>query len=239
MKYIRALLLTVVLLLSFGCTVKQDLTIKSGKDGEIFIDLELNPVFVRYINDLSETTGKSAKSGIFNTEEITQELKKYPSARPVSVVSPEPSKLIIILKSEDYTKLLPDKYVPFIRISDSGKIRTVTFHIGKDNYKALDEVFIISDNPILSGLAPQVDKPCSNEEYVSLLEYVFEDYFESGETAEKILEKSFVQLNIKTSGKIISSDVGSFKGNSLWIKLPLVDFLTLEKTVEFSFSYSI
>ena len=104
MKYLRVLVLALVLLLSFSCTVKQDLTIKSGKDGEIFIDLELNPVFVRYINDLSETTGKSAKSGIFNTEEITRELKEYPSARPVSVVSPEPSKLILIVKTENYTK---------------------------------------------------------------------------------------------------------------------------------------
>ena len=239
MKYLRVLVLALVLLLSFSCTVKQDLTIKSGKDGEIFIDLELNPVFVRYINDLSETTGKSAKSGIFNTEEITRELKEYPSARPVSVVSPEPSKLILIVKTENYTKLLPDKYVPFIRISDSGKVRTVKFHIGRDNYKALDEVFEISGNPILSGLAPQIDKPYSNKEYVDLLEYVFEDYLEKGESAQNILDKSYVQLNIKTSGKVLSSDKGSFKGNSLWIKLPLVDFLTLEKTIEFSFSYSI
>ena len=239
MKYIRALILTLVLLLSFSCTVKQDLTIKSGKDGEIFIDLELNPVFVRYINDLSETTGKSAKKGIFNVDEITKELKEYPSARPVSVVSPEPSILNVMPTTEIYTKLLPDKYVPFIRISDSGKVRKVTFHIGRDNYKALDEVFMISDNPILSGLAPQVDKPYTNKEYVDLLEYVFEDYLEKGETAQKILEKSFVQLNIKTSGKVLSSDKGSFKGNSLWIKLPLVDFLTLEKTVEFSFTYSL
>ena len=239
MKYLRLLVLAVVLLISFSCTVKQDLTIKSGKDGEIFIDLELSPVFVRYINDLSETTGKSAKSGIFNTEEITRELKEYPSARPVSVVSPEPSKLILILKTENYTKLLPDKYVPFIRITDSGKVRKVTFHIGRDNYKALDEVFMISDNPILSGLAPQIDKPYSNKEYVDLLEYVFEDYLEKGESAQKILDKSFVQLNIKTSGKVLSSDKGSFKGNSIWIKLPLVDFLTLDKVVEFSFTYSI
>ena len=239
MKYLRALLLTLVLLASFSCTVKQDLTIKSGKDGEIFVDLELNPVFVRYINDLSETTGKSAKSGIFNTDEITRELKAYPSARPVSVVSPEPSKLILILKTENYTKLLPDKYVPFIRITDSDKVRKVTFHIGRANYKALDEVFEISDNPILSGLAPQIDKPYTNKEYVDLLAYVFEDYLEKGESAQKILDKSFVQLNIKTSGKVLSSDKGSFKGNSLWIKLPLVDFLTLEKTVEFSFTYSL
>ena len=62
MRLLRVLALVLVLLVSFSCTVKQDLTIKSGKDGEIFIDLELNPVFVRYINDLSETTGKSAKS---------------------------------------------------------------------------------------------------------------------------------------------------------------------------------
>ena len=239
MKYLRALLLTLVLLASFSCTVKQDLTIKSGKDGEIFVDLELNPVFVRYINDLSETPGKCAKSGIFNTDEITRELKAYPSARPVSVVSPEPSKLILILKTENYTKLLPDKYVPFIRITDSDKVRKVTFHIGRDNYKALDEVFEISDNPILSGLAPQIDKPYTNKEYVDLLAYVFEDYLEKGESAQKILDKSFVQLNIKTSGKVLSSDKGSFKGNSLWIKLPLVDFLTLEKTVEFSFTYSL
>jgi hypothetical protein len=239
MRLLRVLALVLVLLVSFSCTVKQDLTIKSGKDGEIFIDLELNPVFVRYINDLSETTGKSAKSGIFNTEEITRELKEYPSARPVSVVSPEPSKLILILKTENYTKLLPDKYVPFIRISDSGKVRKVSFHIGRDNYKALDEVFEISDNPILSGLAPQVDKPYSSKEYVELLEYVFEDYLEKGESAQKILENSFVQLNIKTSGKVLSSDKGTFKGNSIWIKLPLIDFLTLENAVEFSFTYSI
>ncbi|MBR5671884.1 MAG: hypothetical protein IKX02_00415 [Spirochaetales bacterium] len=239
MKYLRVLVLALVLLVSFSCTVKQDLTIKSGKDGEIFVDLELNPVFVRYINDLSETTGKSAKSGIFNTDEITRELKAYPSARPVSVVSPEPSKLILILKTENYTKLLPDKYVPFIRITDSDKVRKVTFHIGRDNYKALDEVFEISDNPILSGLAPQVDKPYTKEEYVDLLQYVFEDYLEKGESAQKILDKSYVQLNIKTSGKVLSSDKGTFKGNSLWIKLPLVDFLTLDKVVEFSFTYSI
>ena len=74
---------------------------------------------------------------------------------------------------------------------------------------------------------------------MDLLAYVFEDYLEKGESAQKILDKSFVQLNIKTSGKVLSSDKGSFKGNSLWIKLPLVDFLTLEKTVEFSFTYSL
>lgn len=239
MRIFRVIALALVLLVSAGCTVKQDLTIKPGKDGEIFIDLELNPVFVKYINDLSETTGKSAKSGIFNTEEITRELKEYPSARPVSVVSPEPSKLILILRTEDYTKLLPDKYVPFIKITDSGKERTVIFHLGKDNYKALDEVFMISDNPVLSGLAPQVDSSCTKDEYTSMLDYVFEDYFEQNENAVSVLEHSFVQLIIKTSGKVISSDIGTFKGNSLMIKLPLVDFLTLEKPVEFSFKYSI
>ena len=162
----------------------------------------------------------------------------YHASRVLPGFQPD-SKIRMLKELADYTKLLPDKYVPFIRISDSGKVRKVTFHIGKDNYKALDEIFEISDNPILSGLAPQIDKPYSKSEYVDLLQYVFEDYLEKGESAQKILDKSYVQLNIKTSGKVLSSDKGSFKGNSLWIKLPLVDFLTLEKTVEFSFSYSI
>jgi len=239
MRIFRVIVLILVLLVSAGCTIKQDLTIKPGKDGEIFIDLELNPAFVKYINDLSETTGKSAKSGIFNTEEIIRELETYPSAHPVSVVSPEPSRLTIILRTEDYTKLLPDKYVPFIKISDSGKERTVFFHLGKDNYKALDEVFMISDNPVLSSLAPQLGSSCTKDEYTSMLGYVFEDYFEQNENAATVLEHSFVQLAIKTPSKVLFSNVGKFKGNCLMIKLPLVDFLTLEKPIEFSFKYTI
>jgi hypothetical protein len=74
---------------------------------------------------------------------------------------------------------------------------------------------------------------------VELREYAFEDYLDKGESAQKIMENSFVQLNIKTSGKVLSSDKGSFKGNSICIKLPVIDFLTLEKAVEFSFTYSI
>lgn len=221
-----------------GCTVKQDISIKAEKNGDVFLYIDLHPVFVKYINDLSETAGTSSEV-IFNTERIFETISDYPSVEPVSVISPESSKLSLILKVDDYSKILPGKYTPFLKISDSGEVRNVSFYIGKENYKAVDDLFMISENPVLSGLAPQIDKPYSKEEYVSLLEYVFADYLDDQDDAGKILDSSFVQLNIKTNGRIISSDIGSFKGNNLKVKIPVVDFLTLEKPVQFSFKYSL
>ena len=240
MKRLKLLFLCIaVILVSAGCTVRQDIGISAGRGGEVFIDLELNPVFVKYISDLSEVTGRSASEGIFNTEEISSAISDYPGTEPVSVTSPDSSRLNIILRSGDFTQVLPAEYEPLVRIEDSKGIRTVSFHLGADNYGALDRIFGISGNPVLSPLAPQTGNPYSEEEYVSLVDYIFADYLDKSVTAEKILKESVVQLNIRTSGNIIFSDMGEYKGNLLKVRIPAVRFLTLDKPVNFSFRYSI
>ncbi|MCQ2604484.1 MAG: hypothetical protein MJ215_05520 [Spirochaetia bacterium] len=231
-------LLTFLCVLLAGCTVKQDISIKSGRDGDVFIDLELDPVFVRYINDVSETTGTSAAEGIFNTQEIYDGLSGFDAVDPVSVITPEPSRLTMIMKVDDYSNVLPDRYVPVIRIAESGSVRTVYFHLGTDNYGAVDKVFGISSNPVLAGLAPQSENPYSESEYISMLDYVFSDYFENNATADSILKNSFVQLNIRTDGKILESDMGEISGNNLKVRIPMIKFATLKQPVEFSFKYS-
>lgn len=239
MRKLKLLLLCLAILVTAGCTVRQDIGIKSGNGGEVFVDLELNPVFVKYINDLSEATGKSASEGIFNTEEISSAISGYPDTEPVSVDSPEESRLKLIIRSGDFTRVLPAEYAPILKFEDSGKERKVSFHLGADNYKAIDTVFGISGNPVLSALAPQTDNPYTDEEYTALLDYIFSDYLDNSTTAGQIVESSYVQLNIRTPGSITFSDMGEYKGNLLKVKIPAVRFLTLEKPVDFSFKYSI
>lgn len=240
MRKLKLLLLCLAaVLVTAGCTVRQDIGIKSGNGGEVFVDLELNPVFVKYINDLSEATGKSASEGIFNTEDISSAISGYPDTEPVSVVSPEESRLKLIIRSGDFTRVLPSEYAPILKFEDSDGERKVTFHLGADNYEAIDMVFGISGNPVLSALAPQTDNPYTGEEYTALIDYVFSDYLDNSTTAEQIVESSYVQLNIRAPGNIISADMGEYKGNLLKVKIPAVRFLTLEKPVDFSFKYSI
>lgn len=221
-----------------GCTVKQDISIRSGGDGDIFIDLNLDPVFVRYINDISETTGTSAAEGIFNTQEIYDELSEFDAVDPISVITPESSRLTMIMKVQDYSNVLPDRYFPVIRISESDSVRTVHFHLGADNYGAVDRIFQISSNPVLAGLAPQTENPYNESEYISMLDYVFSDYFENNTTADSVLKNSFVQLNIRTDGKILESDMGEISGNNLKVRIPVIKFVTLKQPVDFSFKYS-
>ena len=109
----------------------------------------------------------------------------------------------------------------------------LSIQINRQTYEALEDRFpSLGQNPLLEIYGPGSTQGMSREDYLDMVEYSF------GPQARKDLLVAEAQIVLELPGPIISQSGGKKTGpQTLELRLPLLDFLLLEREKRYSVVY--
>ena len=234
----KILIITVLILPFISCTARQNINIDRSGKGSCTVRVELNSFFTEYLKDLSDAAGsRDDDFAVFDRQMIENTFFKYSDAELTSVRIKGSSTLEVDIRFNNPGDILNENEMnPVISYSRKGAISLLSFNLNLENYKALSSMTGIADNPVLAALTPQVEKPYTHDEYLDMLDFVFSDY-EGGEEAAVTVSRAMVEIDIETDGEILKAENGAVIGGKAVFRIPLLNFLTLSKPVEFSVEY--
>ncbi len=225
-----------ILLAATGCTVNQQITLHPDLSGAAQVSVRLEPVFVDYLDTLSEAAGDDEllPEGIFDAAELEHVINERPGVAVHRLVSPTPEQLELSLTFDDLKGLLARNVpspgpatVPLITFSGSNP-STLQVHLDADNYRTLTELFPVLDHPLLVSLGPQPGLEVSDAEYLEMMGFVL------GEEGPPAIEESTVTVRLHVEGRIVAHQGGELQEDgSLLITIPLLRILVLDEPLDY------
>lgn len=226
-----------LLLATAGCTVNQQLTLRVDRSGDAQIHVRLEPVFVDYLDTLSEAAGDSemVPESVFDTEEVERSIGERRGVTITHIATPTPEELALSLAFEDLKAMLAHNAPvpgpatsPLITFSGSDP-NTLRVHLDRNNYRELTNLFPILDHPLLVSLGPQQDLEVTDAEYLEMMGFVL------GDDGPPAIEDSTVTVRVVVDGRIVEHDGGELQEDgSLLITIPLIRVLVLDRPLAYT-----
>ncbi|MBN2533954.1 MAG: hypothetical protein JXB88_13775 [Spirochaetales bacterium] len=232
------ILLGFIPVIFISCGVQQEISISVNGSGSTDLTVELDPVFVYYILDLTEAfsdPGSVEKVDIFKIEEIKKQINEKPGASVKKIASPEQKSLVLSFRFSDIRQLLTpgDKNVrDIISFSTNNNRNRIHFHLEKANYSKLTDLFPVLKNQVFENLAPQVDEDIPAAEYLDIIEFAM------GEEGPPAVMSSVITIKVKVQGKIISQKGGTVKDGAVLFRIPLLRVCLLNQPLDFEVEYT-
>ena len=242
MKY-KCLLIGLLMFFSFSCSVKQDMSINPSLSGVIGLDLDLHPLFTQYIMDLAESQGTlhdKENQRVFDAPQIIHFFNSLPSLSVNEVNTPALAKLNLNLSFSDFNSVFAkskDKNIPNIAdIKVLNDYNQLSIYISRKNISQIIELLPLANNPAFESFLPFIEDPTSEEEFLEMIVWTFEEYTEE-KKIEEMIHSSYIELSIKFEKNVISSVGGKVLGKKVFFKIPLIKLFTLEKPLIYSVKY--
>lgn len=228
-----------------SCSSRQQIDVLENGDISCKVEIKLTDMFLNYLEDLSALAGvsESGEASFFDIAEIEKSFEEIDGITFQKAYSPSTEVLNLEFIVNSGAKAIEAGEASDIFTfsgADASGVKTLSFRLNLENYSKIEKSFGISENPVLLGFTPQVDNPYTTEEYYDIIDFIFEDYTAN---AAKILEKSFIEVEMNVRGEIISATA---EGGSVTVsesnkqavfKAPTVVFLTLENPIAFEVKY--
>ena len=229
--------LLALLLATAGCTVNQQLTLRVDRSGDAQIHVRLEPVFVDYLDTLSEAAGDAdlVPESVFDTEEVERSIGERRGVTITHITTPTPEELALSLTFDDLKAMLAHSAPvpgpaasPLITFSGSSP-STLRVHLDRYNYRELTNLFPILDHPLLVSLGPQQDLEVTDAEYLEMMGFVL------GDDGPPAIEDSTVTVRVQVDGRIVEHDGGELQADgSLLITIPLIRVLVLDQPLDYT-----
>jgi hypothetical protein len=224
-------------LLSTGCTVTQEMRLKSGGSGSAEVHIKLHPFVVRYVQDLQETLSgpeSSTEPLIFDLTMIREAFELRPGIYLSQLSSLQNDELSLELIFDNVNDLVADpeteqeERLLTFRNTEGTSVFKIVF--SRSNFHNISELFSVK-NELLSVFVPATEEDFfSEEEYLELFEYAFEEYAEN-QSARRVLEKSRISVTVHVDGRIVSQTGGAKKDQSVVFEIPVLKLVTLEQNL--------
>lgn len=234
---LAAMAVAALWLVTAGCTVNQQITLNVDRSGDAQIHVKLDPVFVDYLDTLSEAAGESAilPESVFDIDEVRRSIGERRGAAVTHIATPAPAELALSLTFEDlkalmvYNAPIPGPASrPLVSLSGSDPA-TLNVHLARDNYRALTALFPILDHPLLVSLGPQQDMEVTDAEYLEMMGFVL------GDEGPPAIKDSTVTVRLVVDGRILEHDGGELQDDgSLLLTIPLLRILVLDEPLDYT-----
>ncbi len=229
-----------------SCTLKSDLYLAANGSGSAYVDLNLNKVFTEYIFDMQESMMQNPpeKRVLFDEVSIKDGFANSKSTELVSFSSETPNVLKMKIKFDDVNSLISeaeegtekgakeakDKIEKIMSFKKVGKNYKFKFYLDENNIEDLATLLPEQAKPMYYMFGP--DKNITKKDYSDMLNELLVEYNAGDMNA--VLEKSKIELTVKTDNKIISQKGGvlSKDKKSVKITIPFFDFIIIDKPIE-------
>ena len=236
------LVLTVILMFTglSACSSRQDVYISSTGEGTISIDVNLDDIVVQYSRDLlgGFSNTDSDEIRLFDINKIGSIVSELDSVALSNISADSPDKLHLEFDFQNPENILDNPESPGTpgvisfsnRVSGGSERNILKFCLSRDNFSTVTALVGMKDSEIMDTFGPQ-ENPYSENEYLDLMEFLFEEY-ESSYRIRSILKSSEIIINLQVDGEIRKSLGCTFVGSTAEIRIPLLDIVTLEKSIE-------
>jgi hypothetical protein len=241
---LAALCGSLFLLLS-ACSSEQRIVLSGDGSGTAEVDVELDPLMVRYIKDVaagftapSEPDGEAGKEGpfrAFDAARIREAFTRIQGARIERLELPGEGSLRLSASFRRVDELLPEhpaaeEAVPPLRFSSDGPRRTLRILINRSNYRAVYPLIGMDAQNAVASFGPQQD-PYREGEYIEMMRYALGDYA-GGREIEKALRGASTRLSLQVDGPILSAEGCTVSGRRATAEIPYLRFATLAEPIE-------
>ena len=240
-KFILSMLTIALAAVLLGsCSSKQEVYISNSGSGNISMDVVLDDIVMEYSRDLlggfSNTSSDQLR--IFDIEKIAEIVGSLESVTLVVVSTDSPDRLHVEFNFTDPGKILYNQFpdsipdpIVFSKKTINGRIRkTLEIYLSRQNFNIAASIVGMDSSDIMDTFGPQ-EVPYSKEEYMDLMEYLFEEY-ETPSNIRRIIRESEIIIDLEIDGTVIDYSVCSVSGRNVIIRIPLLDIVTLKKPIE-------
>ncbi len=239
-----ALPLLMLLLTVSGCTVSTDISLQSNMEGTAVSRISMAPLLRRYLADLSQVQGIEVTdaTSFFDIAALTAGFAADPGLNLIGAVQEDPRILKLYLKFDDLQRIFPPETAPegspVISRSRGNGTETVVISISRENVAAVMQIIPMGNDPVSQTITGIFEAGGDEAELVEMLSWVFEEYAPAEEVQEMI-RTAAVELSITVEGTLVKVEGGSSADSrTASFAIPLVRFFSLEKPLEYSFSYT-
>jgi hypothetical protein len=223
-----------------ACSSRQDVYISNTGEGTISLDIKLDDMVIRYAQDLlggfSNTEDEEIK--LFDIHKISSIISGLESVYLTDINSYSSNVLQMKLDFQDPGKIFANTKISGIpnvisfssRNSGGSIIKQLKLYLSQENFNAVTALVGMRDSELMDTFGPQ-ENPYSENEYLELMEFLFEEY-ESSNNIRSIIKLSDIIINLDFDGEIVECSGCSGSDSSIEIIIPLLDIVTLEKPIE-------
>ena len=233
----------VLILGLFSCSSTGRVYISSGGSGEAAVSINLSPLVLRYAGDIAGGFSAEQPEGnlrIFDTEKLRTRLNAIDGVDLIAAADPAPDRFSFSFSFEHIGNLFPSKDSSagnVLTFTRKNGIKTLVFNLNAGNFSSVTGFLGFGNDEIMETFGPQTGEPYSKEDYLELVEFLFDEYA-SKETIDTIMEEAVIRFSLSVEGKNLAIEgdspvVSSVKGAEGTVEVPLIAFLTLSKPVVF------
>lgn len=224
------------ILLLFSCTSENGVYLTGTGSGKADFSISLSPLIIRYSEDIAGGFTGGTGGGnirIFDEDKLKDHISSMKGVDLVSVNSPSSDKLDFTIRFDNMEKIFPDSGI--LTFTNKNGLKTVTFYLDTDNFSRITSFLGLSSDEMIDTFGPQKEDPYSADEYMEIVNFLFDEYG-SKEEIEAVMRKASIVTRLSVDGEITGIDAdpqvaSSFRGGSGRIEVPLLSFLTLSKPV--------
>ena len=225
-----------------ACSSRQNIYISDTGEGTVSIDINLDNMLTSYARDLLGGFSGPDQNNVqlFDIQKIKNTVIGLDGVFLTNISTNTVENLHLNFSFKNPADIFKNpvatdvpELVSFSTTMIGDKIRKkLNLLLTKDNFRAVTSLLGLGNSEVLDTFGPQKN-PYTSEEYLDLMDYMFEEY-ETSAKIRAIVMASKIVINLKTDGRIVSS-----KGckvldsvSSAIIEIPLLDIVTLEKPIE-------
>ncbi|MFW5710792.1 MAG: hypothetical protein ACOCXF_01415 [bacterium] len=239
-----AIVMTGVFLLLFsGCSARQDVALQADGSGTTTVRIELHPIFVQYLRDL--TAGLSADASedsegepfrIFDEAKIAAAFARTDGAALQDFRRAAPGHIELTAGFDNPAEVLPapqDPDVPpVVEFSESDGERTLQFSLNSKNVSSLYSLLGMQEQQTMLTFGPQPE-PLTEAEYVDMMVYALGTYAARSEL-ERALQSQNLQIVVRVEGEILSAEGFTLRDGRAEATIPFLQPATLFEPLELS-----
>jgi hypothetical protein len=231
-RFLPLFLAVTALVAATSCTLNQRIYLEPSGAGNVSLHIKLDKIFMDYITDLSQLTGKDTAQGqVFNVEDIKKQFAQRKDVKLTRIQSPSPDVLDMDLSFSSVDRVFSEEQLKEAGIISFGRSPAGTslrFHLDRSNFNQVSSFLPFLQNPLFQGLGPQENDTTTEAEYLEMIDLAL------GDGGAKSLQNSYVVTEVTVKGKIVSQTGGTLTQGGVTYKTPLIRVLLLDKPLDYT-----
>ena len=246
-RMLPALVMAGVFLLLFaGCSARQDLSLKADGSGSTTVRIDLHPIFVQYLRDLTaglsmEGSGAGDADGgepfrIFDEAKIAAAFARTGGATLQDFRRTAPGHIELTASFDNPAAVLPAPQdpgvAPVVEFSERGGVRDLRFSLNSRNVSSLYSLLGMQEQQTMLTFGPQPD-PLTEAEYIDMMVYALGTYAERSEL-ERAMQSQNLQIVVQVEGEILAAEGFTLRDGRAEATIPFLQPATLFEPLELS-----
>jgi len=210
------------------------------KDGSGRVDfyIEIERFFLDYLLDMAELTGElelSEHSTIFDIEKIRAALSEKPGVTVTRLVSPTPEVVQGSFTFRNIEEVFNNEALltkaEVMGFTCEANQKSLKLHLDRGNFEHIHSLFPILASPVVESFGPLENEGISEKEYLEMMEFAL------GEEGPEGIRNSFIDLDVKINGRLLSQSGGTMNKEGVSFQIPLIRVLLLDQPLDYSITF--